>query len=61
MQLNPARGRKREYATVYPLLNEQVYAAQPREGTETTILRSRANSFILLVYAAQPREGTETP
>ena len=36
MQLNPARGRKREYATVLtPFDKHAVYAAQPREGTET--------------------------
>ena len=38
----------------------QVYAAQPREGTETLVLQTPLNEFWCLVYAAQPREGTET-
>ena len=38
-----------------------VYAAQPREGTETTARRISAVSVTRSpVYAAQPREGTET-
>ena len=38
-----------------------VYAAQPREGTETIPAKSFATWVLLvLVYAAQPREGTET-
>ena len=41
MQLNPARGRKH----VFPAINQstdtsKVYAAQPREGTETRIYRT---------------------
>ena len=36
MQLNPARGRKLELAIFSsPNLLSKVYAAQPREGTET--------------------------
>ena len=38
----------------------QVYAAQPREGTETNPTDTLNHEFTLLVYAAQPREGTET-
>ena len=37
-----------------------VYAAQPREGTETLRRRSPRRSPTRTVYAAQPREGTET-
>ena len=60
MQLNPARGRKLEEGggEVDHVL-VMVYAAQPREGTETcSVLQGPSN--ILTVYAAQPREGTET-
>ena len=35
MQLNPARGRKHIGLTHIKLLESVVYAAQPREGTET--------------------------
>ena len=35
MQLNPARGRKLTEDAVAEPLDDQVYAAQPREGTET--------------------------
>ena len=37
-----------------------VYAAQPREGTETLASVMVARTASSLVYAAQPREGTET-
>ena len=38
-----------------------VYAAQPREGTETLIdLLLHCFFSLSKVYAAQPREGTET-
>ena len=38
-----------------------VYAAQPREGTETLInLGQHGSTRHNVVYAAQPREGTET-
>ena len=37
-----------------------VYAAQPREGTETGNVCVLHDGFPFLVYAAQPREGTET-
>ena len=36
-----------------------VYAAQPREGTET-YNKTEKMLDTLEVYAAQPREGTET-
>ena len=40
---------------------DTVYAAQPREGTETRQCTwSRLSARAVLVYAAQPREGTET-
>ena len=62
MQLNPARGRKLFKVPAkgaFPL--EEVYAAQPREGTETlTIILVGFHTKRVLVYAAQPREGTET-
>ena len=35
MQLNPARGRKLEHVSVELAHCRKVYAAQPREGTET--------------------------
>ena len=35
MQLNPARGRKHELGFVNNKEDTMVYAAQPREGTET--------------------------
>ena len=61
MQLNPARGRKhprnrREEKTS----NTTVYAAQPREGTETRSCAHHYQTAPIKVYAAQPREGTET-
>ena len=37
-----------------------VYAAQPREGTETALWASAFSCALAQVYAAQPREGTET-
>ena len=37
-----------------------VYAAQPREGTETVTKRLGIVPIVSAVYAAQPREGTET-
>ena len=37
-----------------------VYAAQPREGTETTFWHCEFKRVTFAVYAAQPREGTET-
>ena len=39
----------------------EVYAAQPREGTETiSFVPSTQFIYEYKVYAAQPREGTET-
>ena len=61
MQLNPARGRKLDDVRLIYGEKEPVYAAQPREGTETKFIITAVNSKLtLLVYAAQPREGTET-
>ena len=60
MQLNPARGRK--LASVPDTIVStiaSVYAAQPREGTET-YASVACMKLCCLVYAAQPREGTET-
>ena len=60
MQLNPARGRKRILVCLsIPCQDREVYAAQPREGTET-ILQVCDIGVVHAVYAAQPREGTET-
>ena len=62
MQLNPARGRKhiarlRDKDDCIP----KVYAAQPREGTETgNEVKASRIDLTTRVYAAQPREGTET-
>ena len=39
MQLNPARGRKPNETFIQNYLYIMVYAAQPREGTETVELR----------------------
>ena len=61
MQLNPARGRKQRgmpYGKTVILVT--VYAAQPREGTETSLPPRASRHSSSLVYAAQPREGTET-
>ena len=61
MQLNPARGRKRDIPIIScPKDCIWVYAAQPREGTETSSHSVDEWDEGALVYAAQPREGTET-
>ena len=61
MQLNPARGRKLgRHKALNSTRRLKVYAAQPREGTETTHLFSFLARKVCQVYAAQPREGTET-
>ena len=61
MQLNPARGRKLSQTANLPRKKQcQVYAAQPREGTETKFVASITDHQARQVYAAQPREGTET-
>ena len=59
MQLNPARGRKLVDDGNF-VWRQMVYAAQPREGTETCYIPRQQASGIDMVYAAQPREGTET-
>ena len=62
MQLNPARGRKRARMIARSLrVTLLVYAAQPREGTETDEEALTSIGSGKKVYAAQPREGTETP
>ena len=54
MQLNPARGRKpASFRSMQPSIISRVYAAQPREGTETCVLRDvfqivKANRFMQL-------------
>ena len=61
MQLNPARGRKLQQRIPNPSISGYaVYAAQPREGTETNKQLRRLRWLWTKVYAAQPREGTET-
>ena len=62
MQLNPARGRKlpHEWYVYRTGKVVMVYAAQPREGTETLLGAAVRLVDGLTVYAAQPREGTET-
>ena len=61
MQLNPARGRKHRCESRQSRLNYlKVYAAQPREGTETVLADDSNLDVPAVVYAAQPREGTET-
>ena len=61
MQLNPARGRKliQRRSSITAAMSA-VYAAQPREGTETVCITLTRNNMLHMVYAAQPREGTET-
>ena len=49
MQLNPARGRKRFLSSKLTNTCDGVYAAQPREGTET--------DFVLIAYAANTFVG----
>ena len=44
---------------VNPIIGLRVYAAQSREGTETTPMHCTRGTDAK-VYAAQPREGTET-
>ena len=60
MQLNPARGRKHIVYSPRIPFSSSVYAAQPREGTETLFVDDGSSDETLGVYAAQPREGTET-
>ena len=60
MQLNPARGRKLYRLPLRQIIPNMVYAAQPREGTETYIRLPQTHRALIQVYAAQPREGTET-
>ena len=60
MQLNPARGRKLVVDGEEVLNGIRVYAAQPREGTETFEFLKVSFRPSRGVYAAQPREGTET-
>ena len=61
MQLNPARGRKLLPTDISDNgKHYKVYAAQPREGTETIKINSQPDHAHGQVYAAQPREGTET-
>ena len=60
MQLNPARGRKQCVLGGTDESPCPVYAAQPREGTETQTSRSFRRVLPPGVYAAQPREETET-
>ena len=49
------------YAHKVLTLCSSVYAAQPREGTETASSHLPSLHIYSTVYAAQPREGTETP
>ena len=63
MQLNPARGRKLRFTSSisHSPFPWAVYAAQPREGTETGPINAICvDPQSHAVYAAQPREGTET-
>ena len=61
MQLNPARGRKLiNRLRLNARIRIKVYAAQPREGTETKASHKVITNHNIVVYAAQPREGTET-
>ena len=46
---------------LYKSCVDTVYAAQPREGTETIVWHGDKVCQTFEVYAAQPREGTETP
>ena len=63
MQLNPARGRKLEQSGC-KVDNVQVYAAQPREGTETRPRRCRAHlpsHWFMQLNPARGRKLAELP
>ena len=57
MQLNPARGRKHLSLGKAPKEEDElVYAAQPREGTETSARRSIASTgFLAGLCSSTPR------
>ena len=58
MQLNPARGRKLSFtdSTIFNII-KMVYAAQPREGTETRHHHTRYLSFHLLGLCSSTPRG----
>ena len=55
MQLNPARGRKHKGITCVCNSYEVVYAAQPREGTETCELITQILRIVLGLCSSTPR------
>ena len=64
MQLNPARGRKHGHAVPHRRRSPSVYAAQPREGTETTIasaILSRSRPWFMHLNPARGRRRAPTP
>ena len=56
MQLNPARGRKQEVVELIMAAKPHaVYAAQPREGTETNTALMIASHGLLGLCSSTPR------
>ena len=66
MQLNPARGRKhRPFSIHLGWFKVEVYAAQPREGTETrtwtSLPSSSVNVWFMQLSPARGRKRDNTP
>ena len=57
MQLNPARGRKLFIICILALPHLEVYAAQPREGTETKLTRCDILGFRERFMQLNPARG----
>ena len=55
MQLNPARGRKLESMPCVARMYRKVYAAQPREGTETRYSHPKADQMKRGLCSSTPR------
>ena len=54
-------GNYYDTSALWQVVQQKVYAAQPREGTETSENPNLTGApKAKVVYAAQPREGTET-
>ena len=61
MQLNPARGRKLVIGKQHIVGTYKVYAAQPREGTETYDSWKRDASGVLLGLCSSTPRGDGNP
>ena len=58
MQLNPARGRKLGFVqNLIAKCHDMVYAAQPREGTETWTSTNRAGAVIMTGLCSSTPRG----